>query len=65
MSLGQTKVLSDFFNTIAVAWFTGGVVAPFFTKTSSSEKSLFLIIGLTFSYVFLNFALLLVKEIKS
>ena len=65
LSHGQLKVVSEFFNTIAAAWFTGGIVAPFFTKSSLSEKLLFFAAGFTFSYVFLSFAILLVKGVKA
>jgi len=31
----QLKSLSEFANTVAAAWFTAGVISPFFTKPKS------------------------------
>lgn len=64
MSIGQLKALSEFFNTIAAAWFTGGIIAPFFAKVSLLEKILFFVIVAGFSYAFLNISLFFVKEVE-
>ena len=64
LSTGQRKALSEFFNTIAAAWFSGGIVAPFFARVTPAEKMIFFVSGFAFSYIFLNFSLLFVKEIK-
>ena len=65
LSVGELKALSSFFNTIAAAWFTGGVIAPFFSETSLLEKAIFFIAGALLSYCFLKFSLFFVKEVKS
>lgn len=64
LTRGEYNVLSDFFNNISVAWFTGGIVAPFFSKTFAVEKMLFLISGFGLSYLFLNLSLLFAREAR-
>ena len=62
-SKGQLKALSDFFNMVAVAWFTGGVVAPFFAAISRTEKWELSAFGLVLSYVFLRLSLSAAKGV--
>jgi len=64
-SIGQLRALSDFFNTLAAAWFTTGVIAPFFAKPTFVEKMTFFMAGLIMSYIFLNFSLFVASELKS
>lgn len=64
-SIGQLKALSDFLNTLAAAWFTGGIIAPFFSRASLLDKSLFFIPGFVFSNVFLFFSLTLMRGLKN
>lgn len=63
-SIGQLKTLSEYFNMIAAAWFTAGIISPFFSKAVPLEKALFSIAGLGVSYVFLNFSLFFAKEVN-
>jgi hypothetical protein len=61
----QLKALSDFANTVAAAWFTAGVISPFFTKPASLlEVFRFLLIGLLMTWITLTWSLSLVKEVK-
>lgn len=61
----QLKSLSDFANTVAAAWFTGGVISPFFSKPESLEKLfLFLLVGLLMTWATLRLSLFLVKGVK-
>ena len=63
-SKGQLKALSEFFNTIATAWFSGGVIAPFFAKVGLLEKLIFFVFGAGFAYVFLSISLFFAQEIN-
>lgn len=59
----QLKVISDFLNYIAVAWFTGGVVTPILTKSDSLLQYINIPIGSTFmTIIFLYFSLAVVKR---
>lgn len=65
-SIGQLRVLSNFFNTIAAAWFTGGIITPFFLKPASLlEKITLSSVGLFFAFVFLTSSLFLARRIES
>lgn len=63
-SIGQLKALSQFFDTIAAAWFSGGIIAPFFARVSLVEKLSFFVTGFIFSYMFLNISLFFVREVE-
>lgn len=59
----QLKVISDFLNYIAVAWFTGGVVTPILTKPDSLLRYIHIPIGSTvMTMIFLYFSLAIVKR---
>ena len=61
----QLKALSDFANTVAAAWFTAGIISPFFVRPESSIKLfMFPVIGLVMTGGTLVWSLSLVKEIK-
>lgn len=65
LNAAQLKALSEFANTIAAAWFTAGVIAPFFTKPRTFlETAWFLVLGLFFTVVMLQWSLLLLKGVK-
>ena len=45
--VGEPKVYSEFFTNLAVAWFSAGVISPFFTKPKSAvEIVLFAVFGI-------------------
>lgn len=59
-------MLADFFNYLAVAWFTGGIVTPFFVQPDSIFQSLrFPLTGIAFTVIFLFLSLTAIREIKS
>jgi len=61
----QLKALSDFANTVAAAWFTAGIISPFFSKPTSGVETLkFLLTGLLMTWVTLSWSLSLIKEVK-
>ena len=64
LSVGQLKALSEFFNTIAAGWFSGGIIAPLFSQVSSLEKLAFFVVGATLSYWFLKLSLAVVEDVK-
>jgi len=58
----QLKALSEFANTIAAAWFTAGVISPFFTRPKSFyEVSIFVAVGLLMAGTTLKWSLSLLK----
>jgi len=56
---GQLRTLGDFFNNLSLAWFTAGVIGPFFAKIELNIRVLYTIIGIIFCYIFLTQALLI------
>ena len=63
LSGGQLKALSDFFNKIAAAWFTGGVITPLFAEVPQISRFTLFVLGLGFSYTFLRLSLTTAKEV--
>lgn len=63
-SKGQLKLLANFFSNLSTAWFTAGVISPFFLNKSINEKIIYTIIGLALSYLFINLGLNASKNIN-
>lgn len=62
----QLKGLSEFANKIAAAWFTAGIISPFFTKPESLFAVLrFLLVGLLMTGATLLWSLSLLDGVKS
>ncbi|HCM37485.1 TPA: hypothetical protein DIS61_02455 [Patescibacteria group bacterium] len=65
-TLAQRKSLADFFNMIAVAWFTAGIISPFFIISKTIiELLLYPIAGIILTWLSLLISLYLLKDIKS
>jgi len=47
----------------AVAWFTGGVITPFFARVLPEERWLFLMIGFVCAYICLDISLSFAEEV--
>ena len=63
LNSAQLKALSDFANTVAAAWFTAGVISPFFVKPESLiQLFAFPIIGILMTWVTLSWSISLLKE---
>lgn len=61
----QLKALSEFMNMLAVAWFTAGVITPFFLEQGNIIRSIILAAaGIFMSVTFLAMALLLLRKVK-
>ena len=61
----QRKALSDFANTIAAAWFTAGVISPFFTNSEMPLAVLkFPLLGLLMTWATLRWSLSLLEGVK-
>ena len=61
----QRNKLSDFFNMVAAAWFSAGVISPVFIKPNNSNQAIvlgFLAIGAT-SW-FLYWSVTLVRKVR-
>lgn len=43
--VGERKVYSEFFTNLAVAWFSAGVISPFFTRPKSIEEIVLLTVS--------------------
>lgn len=64
-SVGQRKVASEILGNIAVAWFTAGVISPFFTKPQELFDFLFaFVVSLVMVGLFSKIALDLVRDIN-
>jgi len=48
----KSKVYTDFSTGVAIAWFTGAVVAPFFSQSFNLDNFPSLIIGFIISLTF-------------
>lgn len=60
----QLRALSDFANTVAAAWFSAGIISPFFTKSEPLIRALvFPLVGLLMTWVILSWSLSLVRDI--
>ncbi|OGK24222.1 hypothetical protein A3A46_01705 [Candidatus Roizmanbacteria bacterium RIFCSPLOWO2_01_FULL_37_13] len=62
-STGQLKTLSGYLSNLSLAWFSGGVIVPFFTNIDYLSKLTYNIIGLSLSYIFINIALSISKNL--
>lgn len=63
LNVRQLKVLADFLNYIAVAWFTGGVITPILTGPESFWQNIKIPIGGTMmTIIFLYFSLAINKK---
>lgn len=59
----QRKSLSEFANMVAAAWFTAGVITPFFTKPKTTIELLFLFVsGIVMTSVMLYFSLFFLER---
>jgi len=63
LSSGQKKALSEFFANAAVAWFSAGIVIPFFANRRLEEFFAFSLWGLLFTLMFLTFSLVITKGV--
>ncbi|OGD98258.1 hypothetical protein A3A49_00400 [Candidatus Curtissbacteria bacterium RIFCSPLOWO2_01_FULL_38_11b] len=66
LNSNQLKALSEFFNTVAAAWFSAGVISPLFIKPQNLLNIVVIIaIAITMTMSFLYLSLFLVKTLKS
>lgn len=65
LSIGQKKALAEFFANAAVAWFSAGMVIPFFANKTLAEFVTFGLWGVVFSAFFLTIALIFTKGVAS
>jgi hypothetical protein len=62
----QLKALSDFANMLAAAWFTAGIISPFFTKPISLlESTAFAALGILMTTITLRWSLSLLKGVDT
>ncbi len=62
----QFKALSEFCNTIAAAWFSAGVISPFFIKSENLLSAIILgLAAILISVLFLGLSLYLVRRVKT
>ncbi|MBI5701040.1 hypothetical protein HZC34_04235 [Candidatus Saganbacteria bacterium] len=55
--------MSDFANMVSAAWFTAGIISPFFTKPSSLVELLtFVFTGLLMTWATLRWSLFLLED---
>lgn len=59
----QLKIIADFLNYIAVAWFTGGVITPILTQSGSLVNHVGIATGgMIMTFIFLSFSLAVAKR---
>lgn len=59
----QLKIIADFANYIAVAWFTGGVVTPILSQPNSLASHIGTTVGsMIMTLIFLTFSLAVAKR---
>jgi len=60
--VGERKVYSEFLTNLAVAWFSAGVISPFFTRPKNViEIVLFTLFGILGAFLSLRLAVLASK----
>ncbi|OGM30244.1 hypothetical protein A2630_03415 [Candidatus Woesebacteria bacterium RIFCSPHIGHO2_01_FULL_44_10] len=63
MPTGETKIYSEFFTNLAVAWFSAGAIGPFFTgPVQVSRMSAFILSGILGAYISLRFAVSVTRK---
>jgi len=61
----QLRLICDFLNMTAAAWFSAGIITPFFTSKNNIEKLIFIFSGMFSAFSFLIIALFYARKIKS
>jgi len=64
MNKYELKTLNNFFTNLSVAWFTGGVIGPYFSKIDIYQKLTYTLIGLIGGYLFIKIALEISRTLK-
>lgn len=65
LDAGQRKAASEITGNVSVAWFTAGVISPFFVQPKNlSDFIAFLTFGSTMAAFFVAVSLILVRGIK-
>ena len=65
LSIGQRKVIAEFFTNAAVAWLSAGVITPFFISRKLEDFLVFSTWGLLFALIFLTMSLVFTKGVSS
>ena len=61
----QKKGLSEFLNSVSVAWFAAGVISPLFLQSFPMERFVFSsIFAMTFTAIFLGISMQLLRGLK-
>ncbi len=61
----QKKGLSEFFNSVSVAWFAAGVISPLFLQSFVMKRFAFSsIFAMGFTVVFLTISMQLLRRLK-
>lgn len=63
-SYNELKTLNNFFTNLSVAWFTGGVIGPYFSNIDNFQKFTYTLIGLIGGYFSIKIALEISKTLK-
>ena len=63
--IARAKVLSDFLTGLAIAWFSGGIIAPFISKSFNSDSFILGTYSLVVTFALLYFAIMFRKNIKN
>lgn len=59
----QIKEVANFLTTTSVAWFSAGVIAPFFTKNTNNELFILSItFGSVMSFIFIALSVTIIRD---
>jgi biotin transporter BioY len=59
----QIKELANFLTTTSVAWFSAGVIAPFFTNTTNSEVFILSVtFGFIMAFIFIALSVTIIRD---
>ncbi len=63
--IAQAKVYADFFTGISIAWFSGGIIAPFLSQSYSKNNLILGLYSLIVTYVFISYAIIFSERSKN
>ena len=61
---GESKVYSEFFTNLAVAWFTGGIITPLLIKPKGFSETMISFLGIISAFSCLKLATFFAMEEK-
>ena len=63
--IAQAKVMSDFLTGLSIAWFSGGIIAPFISESFTFDNFILGLYSLFITFALLYYAILFKKGINN